>query len=809
MKTFLRKMLLFVILVAIPSQTWAYTTRVNGICYDLIGSTARVTMDNVYHIFYEGNVIIPEEIEYDSKTYKVTSIGDKAFYKCKRLTSITIPNSVTMIGEDAFYGCEGLTSITFPYSLGYIGDYAFSLCTGLTSITIPNSVTHIGHRAFCICSNVKTLEFNAENCNTCGGTNYNNYSTIDYAFPTSISTVKIGNNVTTIPDYFLYNNFNITNVDIPNSITNIGAYAFCGCYETETIVIPNSVKTIGIGAFENSGKKIVLYPKLDNYNIFGNNTSSYCLYVYESEKDNVEKYWKGKIILLDNPYIITPYQNYIFGVSFKLADNEYCLDKATNTSIILSEPEGESWTLTPDENGVYYKDELKYNTIYQINVSVDTDKGTTRSITEYIQTQRGSVSAEYKTTQTTVTITGVYKSTDKTCKDIKCGVEYKGQEYFYEGKDIKFTGLRPNYEHSIYPFAYYGENKIYNYEYPKTRSLRPKSTGVQGPTTSIITGSYVNGDAHVSETGFTGTLLGKDGVKGDRLNLSGLEPGTEYTVSYYVKTEEGSNETTNYTFTTPALELTTLQPKSVSNTCAIIAAETNIADEETNVGFQWKKYDAPSTLKPSEGYAAIYSGMMEGRVKNLQPTSYYNVRAFYKSASGNYHYGEWVTFDPSDFSYFEPTVHTYPVEEASDGNYNVKGYALAGTDDITEQGFQYGEVGASESKAMRVRAAMSEDGLMTVLATGQVMTATLKNLKPSTTYVCRAFVVTAGGTTYGEEQTFTTKGNTTGIDNAVAEQKEPEITGYYNLSGHRIDAPCKGVNIIRYSDGSARKVVIK
>lgn len=201
--------------------------------------------------------------------------------------------------------------------------------------------------------------------------------------------------------------------------------------------------------------------------------------------------------------------------------------------------------------------------------------------------------------------------------------------------------------------------------------------------------------------------------------------------------------------------------------------------------------------------------MMEGRVKNLQPTSYYNVRAFYKSASGNYHYGDWVTFDPSDFSYFEPTVHTYPVEEASDGNYNVKGYALAGTDDITEQGFQYGEVGADESKAMRVRAAMSEDGIITVLATGQVMTATLKNLKPSTTYVCRAFVVTAGGTTYGEEQTFTTKGSATGIDNAVAEQKEAEITGYYNLSGHRIDSPCKGVNIIRYSDGSARKVVIK
>lgn len=549
--------------------------------------------------------------------------------------------------------------------------------------------------------------------------------------------------------------------------------------------------------------------RLESYSIFGSYTSYDDLYIYESEKEKVKGYWEGKIILLDDPYIITPYQNYIFGVSFKLADNEYCLDKATNTSIILSEPEGESWTLTPDENGVYYKDELKYNTIYQINVSVDTDKGTTRSITENIQTQEGSVSADYKTTQTTVTITGVYKSTDKTCKDIKCGVEYKGQEYFYEGKDIKFTGLRPNYEHSIYPFAYYGENKIYNYKYPKTKSLSPKSTGVQGPTTSIITGSYVNGDAHVSETGFTGTLLGKDGVKGDRLNLSGLEPGMEYAVSYYVKTEEGSNETTNYTFTTPALELTTLQPKSVSNTCAIIAAETNIADEETNVGFLWKKYDAPSTLKPSEGYAAIYSGMMEGRVKNLQPTSYYNVRAFYKSAAGNYHYGEWVTFDPSDFSYFEPTVHTYPVEETPDGTYYVKGYALAGTDDITEQGFQYGEIGTSESKAMRVRSTMPENGITTVLAKGQVMTATLKNLRPSTTYVCRAFVVTAGGTTYGEEQTFTTKASATGVFDIVTEHSTPEITGYYDLKGYRMNSPHKGVNIIRYSDGSAKKVVIR
>ena len=38
----------------------------------------------------------------------VTKIGDRAFYGCENLKSITIPNSVTEIGEGAFDGCENL-----------------------------------------------------------------------------------------------------------------------------------------------------------------------------------------------------------------------------------------------------------------------------------------------------------------------------------------------------------------------------------------------------------------------------------------------------------------------------------------------------------------------------------------------------------------------------------------------------------------------------------------------------------------------------------------------------------------------------
>ena len=63
---------------------------------------------------YTGNVVIPESVTYNGKTYSVTSVGSSAFHDCSGLTSVTIPNSVKTIGNNAFEGCSGLTSVTIP-----------------------------------------------------------------------------------------------------------------------------------------------------------------------------------------------------------------------------------------------------------------------------------------------------------------------------------------------------------------------------------------------------------------------------------------------------------------------------------------------------------------------------------------------------------------------------------------------------------------------------------------------------------------------------------------------------------------------
>ncbi|MGN0813444.1 MAG: leucine-rich repeat domain-containing protein [Candidatus Coproplasma sp.] len=87
----------------------------------------------------------------------VTAIADQAFYQCRSLRKITIPDTVKTIGNLAF-ALSGLVNIDIPDSVETIGYSAFGMCSYIEEVVIPSSVTSLGDRAFMGCTGLKRAE---------------------------------------------------------------------------------------------------------------------------------------------------------------------------------------------------------------------------------------------------------------------------------------------------------------------------------------------------------------------------------------------------------------------------------------------------------------------------------------------------------------------------------------------------------------------------------------------------------------------------------------------------------------------------
>ncbi|MBO7137006.1 MAG: leucine-rich repeat domain-containing protein, partial [Bacteroidaceae bacterium] len=79
-----------------------------------------------------------------------------------------------------------------------------------------------------------------------------------------------------------------------------------------------------------------------------------------------------------------------------------------------------------------------------------------------------------------------------------------------------------------------------------------------------------------------------------------------------------------------------------------------------------------------------------------------------------------------------------------------------------------------------------------------------------TEYCYVAFVKTSEGETfYGEPQSFRTSPVDPDGIKSIENGKLIIENDVYDLNGRKLDKPQKGINIIRYSDGTTRKVLIK
>ena len=195
----------------------------------------------------------------------VTVIGSAAFMDCISLEEITIPDSVTEIGGSAFRGCTALTSIIIPDNVAFVGDWAFMDCSALTDITLPDSVETIGYQAFNR-SGYYNDESNWDNDilyvgnhvvqakSTISGAHTVKPGTVSLALAAfrsckSLTSIILPDGITSIGDYTFYYCEGLTSISIPDTVTSIGAFTFTECSKLTNITIPDSVTSIGDSAF--------------------------------------------------------------------------------------------------------------------------------------------------------------------------------------------------------------------------------------------------------------------------------------------------------------------------------------------------------------------------------------------------------------------------------------------------------------------------------------------------------------------------------------------------------------------------------
>ena len=340
------------------------------------------------------------------------------------------------------------------------------------------------------------------------------------------------------------------------------------------------------------------------------------------------------------------------------------------------------------------------------------------------------------------------------------------------------------------------------------RSLAAPEISMVAQTASSLTLSYKNDYPEFTETVIVSGSPITKGKNGYEVALKGLEPDYLYEgLASLTLTLDEASYTKSFSFRTEPLTLATQQPKIVSLGNVVVAANSNLDDEEKNVGFEWRRTDWTEDFASNFGTAYLYEGTMEGYIRNLNIDKLWKYRPYYESNAGNRHYGDWVGIDPTNISYFVPTVHTYSMINLIDNLAEIWGYVMRGTDNITSQGFMYWSTGSASSR--RNANGIPSDA-KTILASGNVMTATLENLDYDTEYCYLAFVTTSEGETfYGEPQTFRTgEGDPDGIKDIDNSPLNIDHS-WYDLSGRKIDKPQKGINIIRYSDGTSRKVLVK
>jgi hypothetical protein len=257
-------------LLLMAQGAWAQnTTVIEGIYYLLNDEDKTAEVVKPEQGKYQGDIVIPDYVNYDGIDYAVTSLGEGAFMQAN-LTSLQLPKqTLRIIGPFAFLECRGLTDIDIPEGVTTIGNHAIG-AYDLRRISFPASITEMGPTAVGGCPELESVTVAEGNPN--------------YAIFDGVLMDKAQTRLICYPAKLAS-----TTYTVPATVTTIDKLAFRYLANLTSVTIPASVTELMYGMFYEASS-------LAEINIDPANTT-YCSVdgvVYNADKDTLLIYPAGK-----------------------------------------------------------------------------------------------------------------------------------------------------------------------------------------------------------------------------------------------------------------------------------------------------------------------------------------------------------------------------------------------------------------------------------------------------------------------------------------------------------------------------------
>lgn len=245
-------------------------------------------------------------------------------------------------------------------------------------------------------------------------------------------------------------------------------------------------------------------------------------------------------------------------------------------------------------------------------------------------------------------------------------------------------------------------------------------------------------------------------------SIENLEPNTTYHVRAYLKFREATAYSDDVTIKTDALKTPEVESVGLSFVSGVsLQVEGQIndygGDTVVTTGIYWSFSENP-TSSDSLVHATKQNDTFSALIENIITDSVYYIKPFTTNAAGT-GYGTELEFNPGQL----PVLTTSTVSGIYETGATCGGSITSGGGSaVTARGVCY-----STNENPSLADDYTEDGS----GTG-TFTSTLSNLNPATVYYVRAYATNSTGTSYGNQQEFSTTGlpvlTTTAVSNVTS-----------------------------------------